>query len=125
MNKIDKIDYEYKKAIKFNPFNAALYNDYAVFLEKYKHDFELSVKYLNRAIKFEPENKLYKNNLNKLIKKYNLKTQKRYTIFTLILVGIMFWIGYQGYTNFMNIFALFILAQIILSNQNKAIQNTY
>ena len=123
MNRNDRIDFEYKKAIKNNPYNAVLYNDYAVFLDKYRHDFEASLKYLNRAIKFDPENRLYKYNLNKLIKKYEMKAQKRYTIFTLFLIGVMFWIGYQGYTNFMNIFALFVLAQIILSYQKSSLQN--
>lgn len=122
MNRNDRIEFEYKKAIKNNPCNAALFNDYAVFIDKYRHDFDLSVKYLNRAIKFEPENNLYKSNLNKLLKKYEIKTQKRYTVFTLFLVGVMLWIGYQGYTNFMNIFALFLLAQIVLNYQNKSLQ---
>ena len=38
MNTIEKMENEYMKALKTNPCNASLNNDYAVFLYKYKHD---------------------------------------------------------------------------------------
>ena len=38
MNKIERMELEYKKAIKYYPTNASIYNDYAVFLHRYKKD---------------------------------------------------------------------------------------
>ena len=121
MNKLDRIENEYLKAIHINPYNASLYNDYAIFLSKYKNDSLSAVKYLNRAIKFAPTNPIYKSNMAKLIKKYETKNNLRYTIFTLFVVGVMLWIGIEGYTNFMNIFSLFVLAQIVLYSQKRII----
>lgn len=119
MNKIDKMEYEYAKAIKLNPTNAALYNDYAVFLHKYKKDVNGAIKYFNRALKFDYDNKTYKSNLYKILKSKRLKNRNRYYIFSLVIAGIMIWIGYNGYTNFMNLLSLFVLVQIVLNYQNN------
>lgn len=119
MNRTDKMEYEYIKAIKLNPANPALYNDYAVFLHKYKRDLDGAVLYLNRAIKFDPENTIYKSNLCKILKIRKLKTRKRHYLLSLAIAAIMFWIGYNGYTNFMNLFSLFVLVQIVLNYQNN------
>ena len=114
MNKFDKLENEYIKAIDNNPCNASLYNDYAVFLNKYKRDFYNSAKYLTRAIRLEPNNYIYKSNLNKIIKKHNNKNHIRYIIFALFILGIILWIACNGYSNFVNTISLFLLAQIVL-----------
>ena len=119
MNKTDRIENEYLKAINANPCNSSLYNDYAIFLSKYRKDNISAVKYLNRAIKFSPDNAIYKSNLNKIIKQYKAKNQVRYTIFLIFLISVMLWIGYEGYTNFMNIFSLFVLAQVVLQSKKQ------
>ena len=123
MKRVDKVENEFIKAINIQPCNASLYNDYAVFLSKYRKDNFTALKYLNRAIKFAPENMIYKSNFNKLIKKCESENNLKYTIFLLFIVAIMMWIGFKGYTNFMNIFSLFILAQTVLqTRKNNTIQ---
>jgi len=117
MNKTDKIEYEYIKAIKLNPVNASLYNDYAVFLNKYRKDDIMAIRYLNKALKFNPDNKVYKTNLNILLKKQSRKIENRKNMFLLFLTGVIAWIGYMGYTNMMNIMSLFILAQLVLNSR--------
>ena len=118
MNKLEKIEKEYVKAIKSNPTNSILYNDYAVFLDKYRNDYEGAFKYLNKALKFEPQNSFYQTNLNRIIKKYEAKSNRRNGIFLIFLIGVMTWIGYNGYTNFMNLLTLFVLAQTVLNYKN-------
>jgi len=118
MNRIDKMENEYMKAINLNPYNASLYNDYAVFLSKYRKDNISAIKYFNRAVKFSPNNAIYKSNLNKLLKKYEAKNCIRHYVFLVFLVGVMLWIGYAGYTNFMNVFSLFVLAQVVIQSKN-------
>jgi tetratricopeptide (TPR) repeat protein len=122
MNKIERVEKEYKKAIKVNPTNSSLYNDYAVFLSKYRKDLESSLKYLNLALKLNPENKIFKSNLNKIIKQQEIKIQRRHNIFLLFIIGVMLWIGYEGYTNFLNLLTLFVLAQTVL-NYPKTLYN--
>ena len=122
MNKIEKVEQEYKKAIKINPTNSSLYNDYAVFLSKYRKDLGASLKYLNLALKLNPENKIFKSNLNKIIKQQEIKVQRRHNIFLLFIIGVMLWIGYEGYTNFLNLLTLFVLAQTVL-NYPKTLYN--
>ena len=119
MNRTEKIEREYAKAIAANPTNSELYNDFAVFLYKYKKDTLNAIKYLNRATKFSPDNKIYKSNIQKILKSHNKKLHRRYYIFSLVVAGIMFWIGYNGYTNFMNLLSLFVLVQIVLNYQNN------
>ena len=119
MNKTDKMEYEYIKAIKLNPVNASLYNDYAVFLHRYKRDLDGALIYLNRAIKFDPENKIYKSNLYKILKTRKIKNRKRHYILSLAVAAVMFFIGYNGYANFMNLLSLFVLVQIVLNYQNN------
>lgn len=123
MNRINKINIEYQKALKYNPKNTNLYNDYAVFLHKYKKDTDSAIKYLCKAIQFEPQNIIYKSNYKKLLREKNLKNRKRYNIFLLIIAGVMVWISFNGYTNFMNILSLFLLAQIVINNQKIKIQD--
>ena len=123
MNRTDRMEYEYIKAIKSNPTNASLYNDYAVFLNRYRKDDILAIKYLNRAIKFNPNNGVYKTNLNILLKKQAQKYETRKNIFILFLISVMIWIGYMGYTNIMNIMSLFILAQLVLNNRKTLGEN--
>jgi tetratricopeptide (TPR) repeat protein len=117
------MEYEYIKAIKSNPTNASLYNDYAVFLNRYRKDDIQAIKYLNRAIKFNPNNGVYKTNLNILLKKQTQKFETRENIFILFLTSVMIWIGYMGYTNIMNIMSLFILAQLVLNNKTTFSKN--
>ena len=119
MNRIARMEAEYINAIESNPTNSEIYNDYAVFLYRYKKDTISALKYLNRAIKFAPDNKIYKSNIQKILKSRKAKIRRRYYIFSLIVAGIMFWIGYNGYTNFMNLFSLFVLVQIVLNYQNN------
>ena len=119
MNRIDRLEAEYINAIESNPTNSEIYNDYAVFLYRYKNDTISALKYLNRAIKFAPNNKIYKSNIKKILKSRKTKICRRYYIFSLVVVGIMFWIGYNGYTNLMNLFSLFVLVQIVLNYQNN------
>ena len=123
MNRTDRMEYEYIKAIKSNPTNASLYNDYAVFLNRYRNDDIQAIKYLNRAIKFNPNNGVYKTNLNILLKKQTQKFETRKNIFILFLTSVMIWIGYMGYTNIMNIMSLFILAQLVLNNKTTFSKN--
>lgn len=119
MNKTEKIKYEYLKAIKMNPANAPLYNDYAVFLHKFEHDDKGALFYLNRAIKFDPDNKTYKANVVKILKSRKTKVYRRYYVLSLMVAAVMFWIGYNGYTNLMNLLSLFVLVQIVLNYQNN------
>ena len=124
MNKIQKMENEYKKALVCNPYNASLYNDYALFLYKYKKDTENSLKQLNRAIKFDPLNRVYKMNYLKIIRNRDLGVGKRYNFFILFVLGIMLWLGFSGYNNYMNMFSLFIVAQIVI-NYQKTIYKTH
>lgn len=119
MNKTDTIKYEYIKAIRMNPVNASLYNDYAVFLHKYKKDVDGALFYLNRAIKFDPHNKVYRTNVYKILKSRKTKVQHRYYVLSLIVAAVMVWIGCNGYTNIMNLLSLFVLVQIVLNYQNN------
>ncbi len=119
MNRLDVMEYEYRKAISTNLNNATLYNDYGVFLTKYRKDYKQALKYFNRAIKFEPENRIYKSNFNKTIRKQEQKLSLIHNVFMVFLVCIMSWIGLNGYTNIMNLLSLFVLAQIVLTYQKN------
>ncbi len=123
MNRTDKLEYEYIKAIKTNPCNSSLYNDYGVFLEKYRNDDYSAIKYFNRAIRLAPNKQIYKSNLNKILKKLEAKSRRRHMIFVIFLACLMFWLGYNGYSNFANIVPLFLLAQIILNSQRNYTKN--
>lgn len=125
MDRTDKIGYEFQKAILQNPNNASLYNDYAVFLSTYKKNYVLALKYFNRAIKFEPDNKIYKSNFNKTIQKHEKEFLFRHNVFMFFLIGVMIWIGVNGYTNIMNLLSLFVLAQIVLIYQKNNIKKLY
>ncbi len=117
MNKIQRIETEYKKALAGNQFNASLYNDYALFLYRYKRDVEASLKQLNRAIKFDPENRMYKTNYIKIVKSRGAAVKKRYNLFAIFVVSLMLWLGFSGYNNYMNMLSLFIVAQIVINYQ--------
>ena len=122
MNRIDRMEYEYQRAIRTNSNNATLYNDYGVFLTKYRKDYKQALKYFNRAIKFEPENKIYKSNFNKTIHKQEQKISLIHNIFMVALAGVMSWIGLNGYTNIMNLLSLFVLSQIVLTYQKNNVK---
>ena len=119
MKKMDRIEYEYQRAIKENPNNAFLYNDYGIFLSKYKKEYKHALKYFNRAIKFEPSNKIYKLNFNRTLQKQEQQISLRHNIFMVFLIGEMSWIGINEYTNVMNLVSLFILAQLVLTYQRN------
>ena len=125
MNKLDRVEYEYQKAIELNPNNASLYNDYAVFLNRYRKDYRAALKYLNRAIKFEPDNKIYKLNFNKTIRDCERCACRRYNLFLIFLIGVMIWIGINEYTNIMNLLSLLVLSQMILSYQKNNFKKLY
>jgi len=125
MNKTDKIEYEFQKAIFQNPINASLYNDYAVFLSKYRKDYCAALKNFSRAIKFDPQNKIYKSNFNKTIRLQENKINFRHNIFMIFLISVMSWIGINGYTNIMNLFSLFVIAQLVLSYKQSISKKLY
>ena len=102
--------------------NASLYNDYAIFLFKYKKDINNSIKYLNKAIKTEPGNKVYKANFARIMNERESSLSNIYTIFILGVVGIMLWLGYNGYTNYMNVFSLFAVIQLALHQQKRIVR---
>ena len=99
--------------------NASLYNNYAVFLFKYKNDLNSSIKYFTKAIKTEPENIVYRANFARVMNEKEKNLSKIYTIFILAVVGIMLWLGYNGYTNYMNVLSLFAVIQLALQHQRK------
>lgn len=118
MSMVKKIENEYKRAIKSCPENASLYNDYAVFLCKYKNNRELALKYMSKALMFNPSNKTFKSNYLKLRKRVNSqKTSRKHNVFAICVVVLMVWLGYNGYSNFMNMLSLFIVAQIVLDSR--------
>ena len=94
-----------------------------VFLEKYRNDDYSAIKYFNRAIRLAPNKQIYKSNLNKILKKLEAKSRRRHMIFVIFLACLMFWLGYNGYSNFANIVPLFLLAQIILNSQRNYTKN--
>ena len=102
--------------------NASLYNDYAVFLFKYKNDLNNSIKYLTKAIKTEPENMVYRANFARVMNEKEKNLSKIYTLFILAVVGIMLWLGYNGYTNYMNVLSLFAVIQLALHHQRKIVR---
>jgi tetratricopeptide (TPR) repeat protein len=122
MNKIEKVETEYKKAIKINPTNSSLYNDYAVFLSKYRKDVDSAYKDISVALRLNPKNRILKSNINKILQQQELKSRRRHNIFLLFIVVVMLWIGYEGYTNFLNLLTLFVLAQTVL-NYPKTLYN--
>ena len=119
MNRLDVMEYEYQKAIRTNLNNATLYNDYGIFLTKYKKNYNRALKCFSKAIKLEPENNVYKSNFNKTIRRQEQKLSFRHNVFMVFLVCVMGWIGLNGYTNVMNLLSLFVLAQIVLTCQKN------
>lgn len=108
--------------IENRKINASLYNDYAIFLFKYKNDLNNSIKYLGKAIKSEPENMVYKANFARIMNERENNLSKVYTIFILAVVGLMLWLGYNEYTNYMNILSLFAVIQLALHQKRKIVR---
>lgn len=122
MNKTLKIEKEFTKAIKLYPNSAELYNDYAMFLYRYKNDYNEATNLLKKAIRLAPENKIYKFNYNKIIRQTEIKIGNYYNLLILAIIGIMVWLSTNGYNNFLNIFSLFAVAQIIINYRKNTIK---
>lgn len=122
MNKTLKIEKEFTKAIKLYPNSAELYNDYAMFLYRYKNDYNEATNLLKKAIRLAPENKIYKFNYNKIIRQTEIKIGNYYNLLILAIVAIMVWLSTNGYNNFLNIFSLFAIAQIIINYRKNTIK---
>lgn len=122
MNKTLKIEKEFTKAIKLYPNSAELYNDYAMFLYRYKNDYNEATNLLKKAIRLAPENKIYKFNYNKIIRQTEIKIGNYYNLLILAIVAIMVWLSTNGYNNFLNIFSLFAVAQIIINYRKNTIK---
>lgn len=108
--------------IENRKINASLYNDYAIFLFKYKNDLNNSIKYLGKAIKSEPKNMVYRANFARIMNEKENNLSKVYTIFILGVVGLMLWLGYNEYTNYMNILSLFAVIQLALHQKRKIVR---
>ena len=122
MNKTLKIEREFTKAIKLYPNSAELYNDYAMFLYRYKNDYNKATNLLKKAIRLAPENKIYKFNYNKIIRQTEVKIGSYYNLLILAIVAIMVWLSTNGYNNFLNMFSLFAIAQIIINYRKNTIK---
>lgn len=122
MNKTLKIEKEFTKAIKLYPNSAELYNDYAMFLYRYKNDYNEATNLLKKAIRLAPENKIYKFNYNKIIRQTEVKIGSYYNLLILAIVAIMVWLSTNGYNNFLNMFSLFAIAQIIINYKKNTIK---
>ena len=123
MNKTLKIEREFTKAIKLYPNSAELYNDYAMFLYRYKNDYNEATNLLKKAIRLAPENKIYKFNYNKIIRQTEVKIGSYYNLLILAIVAIMVWLSTNGYNNFLNMFSLFAIAQIIINYKKNTINS--
>ncbi len=119
MNKVEKLKREYLKAIKLNPANSDLLNDYAMFLYRYKNDYNNATKLLGKAIKLNPYNNMYKYNYNKIISGTNSRFDNYHNFLVLVIIGIMAWLSFNGYHNFLNMFLLFTVAQIVMNYQKN------
>ncbi len=119
MNKTDKIEKEFIKAIKTYPQNAELYNDYAMFLYRFKNDYITASKLLFKACRLSPENKIYRYNYNKILRNTNMKFSNYHTLLAVIIAGIMCWLSFNGYNSFLNMFTLFLVAQIVINYQKN------
>lgn len=122
MNKTLKIEREFKKAITLYPSSPELYNDYAMFLYRYKNDYNEATNLLKKAIRLSPENKIYKFNYNKIIRQTEVKIGSYYNLLILAIVAIMVWLSTNGYNNFLNMFSLFAVAQIIINYRKNTIK---
>lgn len=122
MNKTLKFEREFTKAIKLYPNSAELYNDYAMFLYRYKNDYNEATNLLKKAIRLAPENKIYKFNYNKIIRQTEVKIGSYYNLLILAIVAIMVWLSTNGYNNFLNMFSLFAIAQIIINYKKNTIK---
>lgn len=119
MNKIRSIENEFRKALKMYPNSAELYNDYGMFLYRYKKDCGNAAKFLIKALRINPENKLYRYNYNKIIREASTKFENYHNFLVLLIFAIMVWLGFNGYNNLMNMVSLFLLAQIIMNYQKN------
>jgi len=119
MNQIEKIEKEFINSIKLNPYNADLYNDYAIFLCKYKNDYTKACGLLKKAHSLNPYNKIYKYNYSKILRKSDDKFDIYHNLLIFAIVGIMTWLSINEYHNFLNMFSLFIVAQIVMNYQKN------
>lgn len=119
MNKVERIEREFLRAIKCDLNNADLYNDYAIFLYRYKNDYNKSVALLKKAVSLNPYNRIYRDNYNKILRSTEVKFNNYHSFFVLLIAGIMVWLSFSGYHNFMNMFSLFIVAQIVMNYQKN------
>ncbi len=119
MNETDKIEKEFLKAIKTYTKNAELYNDYAMFLYRYKNDYITASQLLYKACRLAPENRIYRYNYNKILRNTEIKFGNYHNFLVLVILGIMCWLSFNGYHNFLNMFSLFLVAQIVINYQKN------
>ncbi len=119
MNRIEKMEKEFLNAIKIYPQSADLYNDYAMFLYRYKNEYNMAVRLLAKAIRLNPENRIYKYNYNKVLHNTEIKFANYHNFLVLLILGIMCWLSINGYHNFLNMFSLFLVAQIVINYQRN------
>lgn len=122
MNKVEKIEREFLKAIKSDLNNADLYNDYAIFLCRYRNDYDRALGFLKKALALNPYNKIYRENYSNVLRKTGTRINMYHSFLVLVIVGVMGWLSYSGYHNFLNMFSLFIVAQIVMNYQKNLLK---
>lgn len=119
MNKVERIEREFVRALRMYPMSDELYNDYAMFLYRHKNDYNMAIKLLQKALRINPQSKIYRYNYNKIINSTKARFTNYHNFLVFLIFGIMVWLGFYGYNNLMNMASLFLLAQIIMNYQKN------
>ena len=67
-NEYDKALSQFFKSLDYRPDNPKTFNTIAMIMY-YKNDFTLSAKYIKKAIQLDPDNSIFRNNLDFILKK--------------------------------------------------------